>query len=652
MPSIFSIGQSALAAAQVGLTVTGHNIANAATPGYSRQSVQQSTTIPQGFGFGFLGQGTEVDTVKRIYSDFIGGQINTAQSSRSALDTYYTQISQIDNILADPAAGLSPALQDFFGTIQNLTTYPDSVAARQSTLSEAQALAARFRSLGQQMQDSRDGVNSQIASSVSAINSYAEQIANLNNTISKSLGVGGGNPPNDLLDQRDQLLVDLAKEVKTVTVKQDGTSLNVFIGNGQALVVGAERFTLKAVPSPSNARDLVVGYENNGVTTFLGESALSGGKLGGLLEFRSQTLDAVQNTIGRTAVSLALSFNAQHRAGVDLDGNPGTDFFAIDSPAVIAHRDNASSANLVAAFDPANVSALTTSDYRVDYDGTNYRITRLSDGTSSAPSPVPPAMDGITFSLQSGSPAPAAGDRFLIKPTTYAALSMNVAIGNPNAIAAASVDVPLRSAIGSGNTGTATISMPVADSSYAAAPLTAPVTLSYSATGPTLTGFPSSASVTVTGTGGTTTYNPGDPVSYEDGATYSFSGLSFTLSGAPADTDSFVISPNNSDGDNRNALLLTSLQTRKILNNGTADFQNSYSQLVSTVGNKTREVEVNRAATSRELAAAVARQQSESGVNLDEEAANLLRYQQAYQAAGKVMQTASKVFDVILELGR
>jgi len=235
--SILSIGQSAIAAAQAGLNTTGQHIANASTPGYSRQVVIQGAAQPQNFGFGFMGQGTQVSTIQRVYNEYLGVQVQSAQASKSGLDSYYTQIKQINNMLADPTAGLSPSLQDFFSGIQTLASNPSNISARQATLSSADALTGRFQSLAGQLNEISQGVNSQTQSSVNAINSYARQIAQLNDSIGK-VQSAAGQPPNDLLDQRDQLVLDLNKQIKATVVKQGDGSYNVFIGNGQPLVVG------------------------------------------------------------------------------------------------------------------------------------------------------------------------------------------------------------------------------------------------------------------------------------------------------------------------------------------------------------------------------------------------------------------------------
>jgi flagellar hook-associated protein 1 FlgK len=542
--SILSIGQSALAAAQVGLSTTGHNIANAATPGYSRQVVIQGAALAQNFGFGFLGQGTEISTIQRVYSEYLGIQVQSAQTSKSGLDSYYAQIRQIDNMLADSASGLSPALQEFFGGIQTLSSNPASIPARQAVLSSAESMASRFQSMAGRLDEMEQGINSQIVSSVSVINTYAEQIASLNDAIGRAQRATG-QPPNDLLDQRDQLVLDLNKEIKATVVRQGDGDYNVFIGNGQPLVVGVSTFRLGNVASPANPEKIEVAYTaSDGSQVIVGEAGLVGGKLGGLIEFRSKSLEPAQNALGRIAIGLASTFNAQHQAGFDLNGVAGSAFFDVPSPAVGANGNNSGTAAINASI--SNAGALTTSDYRLQYDGANYTVTRLSDNTSTTFASFPQTIDGIDLDLASGTAA--AGDSFLIRPTVNGASGLRVAITDPAAIAAAA----------------------------------------------------------------------------QAGAV----------------------------GDNRNALSLAALQTANTLANGTTSYQGAYSQLVSQVGNKTRELEATSSAAGKLLSEATLALQNESGVNLDEEATNLLRYQQAYQAAAKVMQIASQMFDMLLTLGR
>lgn len=655
MSNILNIAQSGLLAAQAGLNTTGHNIANASTPGYSRQIVQQATMQAQNAGYGFTGSGTQVEQIKRVYNDFLGTQVVSAQNSQSAIDSYKTQISQVDNMLADATSGLTPALQDFFKGVQDLASNPASSASRQAVLSNASSLAARFQGMDGRLNEIREGVNSQITSGVAVINSYAQQIAKLNDSIS-TLYAYENKPPNDLLDQRDQLVLDLNKQIKATVVKQSDNTYTVTIGNGQALVVGLAAFSLAATMSDTDPQRLEVGYKAAGGTITLAENSLTGGALGGLLEFRSKSLDVVQNEMGRVAVGLAITFNDQHKLGQDQNGVLGTDFFTAATPLVAASTLN--SGNTVVTSNITDAGALTASDYTLRFDGVNYNLTRLSDnkllaGTTLVAANAAAQLDGFDLTLTAGTIPLVANDRFLIRPTAQGANLFNVAITDRANIAAAA---PIVTANASANIGSGKISAGFVDKTYlpvnGGSPLIAPanVTLTYDSATSSLSGFPPTQDVTVT-TNGVAVVNPAPVASipYAAGSTISFGGINLSFTGQPANNDTFTIGQNLSGvGDSRNALALGALQAASTLDKGTATYQGAYAGLVSFVGNKTRELQVTGVAADTLLAQSKQSQQAESGVNLDEEAANLLRYQQAYQAAGKVMQIANQMFDVLM----
>lgn len=650
--NILSIGKSALSAAQVGLSTTGHNIANASTPGYSRQVVVQSAAQSQNFGYGYVGQGTEVSAVSRVYNEILAKQVINSQSVSTAIDTYSSQLSSIDNMLSDAAAGLNPALTDFFGSIQDLSANPSDIPTRQTMLSNTQSLVSRFQSTSNRLNEIRDSVNSQLTSTVGLVNSYAKQIASLNDVIDKAVSATG-NPPNDLMDQRDQLVVELSKQIKTTVVPQNKGSYNIFVGNGLPLVVGADTYALATTSSPTDPSRLEVAYLSKTKTTVLGVESLPGGTIGGLLQFRAESLDAVQNQVGQIAAVLAETFNTQHAQGLDLNGKPGGALFTLPAPAVSSNSDNTGTAIISSQI--VDARALTSSDYRLQYDGTNYKITRLTDKSVQSFTSLPQTLDGLSFSQASGTVN--AGDDFVIRPTLNAATTIKLAITDASKLAVGGPALSASSNVA--NIGGATLSTPVAASSYSASPMASPLGLTYNTGIPgTLTLAPSSQPVTVTFGGTSTTYPAGSPVTYTSGATISVGGLSFAISGTPSNGDQFTITPNSSNGpgDNRNGLLLAGLQSESTIpsigSNSKISYSSAFSQLVNNVGNKTRELKVTGASEAKVLEQATAAVQSESGVNLDEEATNLLRYQQAYQAAGKMMQIASQLFDVLLQLGQ
>lgn len=629
---IFSIAVSGLSAAQAGLVTTGHNIANASTEGYHRQSIVQSTALPLMTGSGFLGQGTQVDTVLRAFNGFVESQVAESQAQASYYAAYHAQLSQIDNIVADGNAGLSPALQEFFSALQGLSADPSSIPSRQLTLSSADALAARFNMLAARFDDIRAGIDSRLTTAVGEINSYAQQIASLNGRI-LSAQLTPTQPPNDLLDQRDVLINRLNTLIGTTTVPQPDGSVNIFIGNGQNLVLGQQSMKLAVTASQVDPTQLVVGYGSGAGVVAIPSSSLRGGSVGGLLAFRDTDLENAQNALGRVAAGLAMTMNDQHRLGQDLNGAPGVNLFAVPTPDVYAKGTNTGGAVVTAAI--SDVNALSISGYRLTYTGANYSVTRLSDNTTTTYAGLPQTVDGVTLSLASGTPA--AGDSFLIEPTRNAARAMAVAIGDPAAIAAAA---PIRSAAGSANTGSGVIS---------AGTVNTPPPPNVNLQQPVTITFTSATTYNVSGTG------TGNPVglAYTPGASVSYNGWTIQLQGAPAAGDVFTVSANiGGVADGRNVLRMADLQTQNTLAGGTTGYQGAYSQMVAMVGNKTQQIDIMSQAQDTVVQQAMQAQQSFSGVNLDEEAANLLRYQQAYQASGKMIQVASSLFQTLLDLGR
>lgn len=547
MANIFAIGQSALAAAQAGVSTAGQNIANASTPGYSRQSVIQATTTPQPMGYGYIGQGTQVTEIRRIYNNYLGSQVVSAQTNKSQLDAQYAQIQQIDNMLADPKAGLSPAIQNYFNSLQDLSVFPADAPARQSVLSNAEALVASFQNVQGRMEDIRQGINQQLSASVQTINQTAQQLVAVNQAIERAQSLSNGRPANDLLDLRDKLIQDLSKEIK-VTVSQQGNQYSVYIGNGQPLVTGSISHSLVVLPSTNDPTRLEVAYDTSSQKSIFSIDNLAGGALGGLLEFRSQTLDPIQNSFGRVALALASNMNSQQAQGFTLNQTGGGNFFNLPTMSAVASTQNTGSGVITANLTDA--SKLTTSDYKLQNTAGLYQLIRITDNnivasgaTVAAVSAMASQSEGFSINMTG---TPNVGDGFLIRPTAGVAGAMTLAISNTSGIAAAS--------------------------------------------------------------------------------------------------------QTNAAGDNSNLLKMIALQTTKTLNAGQDSYQTAYAKLVNQVGSKTRELDVVSASAGTIQAQALTALQNVSGVNLDEEGANLIRYQQAYQAAAKVLQIANQMFDSLLAI--
>lgn len=641
MAGIYSIGVSALKVAQAGISVTSHNIANANTPGYTRQEILQTAVLPQNTGSGFFGQGADVTSVKRNYDEFLSAQVGEAQTRSSSLNTQYALSQQVSNLLGDTNGGLTPALQDFFGSINTVANAPESIAARQTMIGSAQSLANRLQSLDNRLTEIRNGLNGQITNSTANINSYAKQIAVLNDNIVRAKALSGPNQaPNDLLDQRDQLLAQLSQEIRVTSVKQPDGSMDVFIGNGQSLVIGTQASLLRAVSSPTDQTALEVVYVNDKGVSRIQQSALQGGNLGGYITFRQNILDPAQNALGRIAISVADTFNQQHQQGIDLKGALGGGFFASGVPSATAATSNVGNSSVIATINSTN--ALTGSDYTLSFDGTNYNVFDNLTGAAiqsftAAQLATPQVVvgTGITLQRNAGTVADVAGDSFLIRPTATGARDFKLTVTDPTKIAAGN---PVRANAPLTNMGSGVIAQPTA---AAGLPLNAnlqqPITLT----------FTSATTYTATGTGA--------PVGIQTlpvGGAVSINGWTTQITGTPSVGDTFNIGPNtNSTTDGANILKLAQLQTANTMVNGTASFQGAYGQLISQVGTQTRELSVTSTAQTSMLAQVTKSQQSISGVNLDEEAANLLKYQQAYQAAAKAMAIAQSMFDTVLKMG-
>ena len=707
MAGIFGIGISGIQAAQLGLQVTQHNITNANTPGYSRQSISQSTAIPVAFASGFAGNGTQVDTISRQYNQFLTDQVRQSDTQFSSLEAYFSQIQVVDDLLADSNAGVSPALQEFFKGLQQVVAAPSSLPARQSMVSAGQALVSRLQGADQRISDLYGQVNEQITDSVSMINNYAKQIAALNEQITVAEPMFN-QPPNDLLDKRDQILSELNKLIKVQVIPLGTAGVEVMVGKGQVLVMGNQSNQLSAVRSIADPSRITVALDMGAGNQELPENIITGGSLGGLMSFRSGTLDTAVNSLGKVAASLALTFNAQHASGMDLLGNSAGDsgfvagFFTLPTPKVIP--SNSSGPVVTASFSPPELTSnsesgnyfsnITNSDYKLEYFNEELTLVRVADGVtwkgqtlSEINAQINDSTDsrgaqGIT--LVDDGAAYTEGDSFTIQPTRE--MAKNIAVdsriaGDVRLIAAA---LPVRASVGLTNQGSMSVAVSrVRADAVNLGAITFPVNIGITAD-QKFTLFkpdgitaidpnnPSPLEITMYPANGgtpesyTVDYTTASWPSVQAGATYEIangnSRISFTIKGSPKPGDTFLLA-NNFDinastgkkekigvSDTGNILLLGKLQTQNTSDGASTSYQGVYAQLVSNVGNKAREIEVTKTAQKALVDQAGAARDAESGVNLDEEAANLLKYQQLYQASARSISVGQKIFDELLSI--
>lgn len=635
---IFSIGTSALNAAYAALRTAGNNVANANTPGYSRQITVLTPQVGTFLGGNYVGQGVAVADVRRVYSDFLAQQAHQAQAAASQSDTRYLQLVQVSNLFADPTTGVGSTIDQFFRAVQDLTQRPADPATRQALLSAANLMAARFNDVGDRLQEFRNGTDQQLRLEIDAVNRAAREIAELNDKI--ALARGAGRSPNDLLDRRDTAIRRLNESIRVSMVEQDDGAVNLFLANGQPLVVGNRASEVGMTIDPIDPQNVLVGIRSGASVIALDADRIGGGKIAGLLQFRTGDLPQIENELGRLAVALSAQFNQQHRLGDDRNGQPGGDFFAPLAANAFAAGTNGNPATTLAVTF-ADATQLAASDYRIDYTGGTYWLTRLADGARIDASTLPGftasggnvafTYEGLRFAL-AGAP-PANGDVFLAQPLRAAARSFDVALAQPAQIAAAS---PVQAQVPATNLGSIVVDDLSVVGPTRNAALANATTITF--TGPN-TYTISDGVTTLTGQ----TYTPGTPVL--------FNGWSLALRGTPQANDQVTVGANvGGIGDNRNALKLAQIANLALVDG--SQLAGAFAAVVARVGAATQSADIYNAAQQSILQDAVNAESAVSGVNLDEEASRLMQFQQQYQAAAKVVATAKVIFEEILSIAR
>lgn len=650
MAGLMSLGTRAMFANYATLQTIGNNIANANTPGYSRQQVELGTAGGQSTGAGFFGQGVSVQTVTRASDAFLTRDAAMSKSQAARDAARLEQLERLEKVFPTGESGLGYAAGDLLNAFVDVANRPQDASARQVVLARAEELASRFRAADSQLDALQSGVTEDVKNSVTVVNTLAKRVADINRQIAAAQG--SGHAPNDLLDQRDQLISEIGSYVQVTTIEADDGSLGVFIGGGQRLVLGSNAQQLKVVPDAYDAAKVRLAISEAGGERLLPEDSLVAGKLPGLLAFQNQDLADARAMIGQLASAIAGAVNRQQSLGLDL-GQPagsGAPLFALGAPAALPASTNArdaggnflSSVSLTVA-DPKQLQA---SDYELRTDASTpgqYFLTRLSDGVTRT------VADGDTvdgFTLAIGTPAPGATDRFLLQPVSQAAQGMARVLNNPNGIAASS---PVVATVASGNTGTATVGS---------------LTVTSTALDPTQT-----ANISFTDDSGNYNWelrDAGNAVvssgtgTWTAGSTIALNGFELTLAGVPRSGDAVQVAPTTFPAaNNGNALSLLALRDagivgEQLLAGGVVSagesITSAYASAMADIG-----VRVQSARSSSNISTAVATNAEAaragvSGVNLDEEAARLIQFQQAYQAAAKVLQVAQSVFDTLLSV--
>lgn len=717
MADLLSIGLSGLAASKTQLSITGHNITNVNTPGYSRQDATQATRSPQFSGAGYIGSGTTLVEVRRSYSEFLTSQLRSSTSLSADVEAYKSQINQLDSLLAGTTTGITPSLQKFFSALQTAAEDPANIPARQLVLAEAEGLARRFNTVYDRLSEQNNFTNKQMSAVTDQVNRLAGSIGSLNEAI--AIAAANGKQPNDLLDARDEAVRQLSGYIGVTVVPQDDKSFNIFIGSGQPLVVGSTVARLEVVPGQGDPNrhevQFISGGSRQGIT-----SQITGGELGGLIRYREEVLDSTMNSLGRLALAVSDQVNTQLGQGLDLKGQVGSALFGnYNDPALARLRVNAFAGNSNAqpVLNITNTSQLSTSDYLMEYDGSSYKIRRLSDNQLMTATENPAGTLSITdkngrdqgFQVVLGNPPPAPGDKFSLQPTRRGASDIKATLDQADQLAFAA---PIRAESKLQNRGTGVIGQPslvagpspISRDALAVANLSLGANLSADGKTYTLGALPTGWSYVAKGGDPIVPQrsangdliepladqdgNPlarvldddgqplevnGQPVvapamtmgnsntvrlayAAADGETYRFE---LSMSGRPMAGDEFALAFNqNGVSDNRNALKLVDLQSKQtvgvtagIAGSGFS-FTDGYGELVERVGTLTAQARMDSEATGAILKQATDNRDSLSAVNLDEEAANLIKFEQYYNASAQIIQVARSLFDTLISTFR
>lgn len=700
MADLLNIGLSGLSAAKTKLSVTGHNITNINTPGYTRQDTVQATRTPQFSGAGYIGSGTSLTDIRRSYNEFLTTQLRSSTALNSDVKAYKSQIDQLDGLLAGTTTGVTPSLQAFFSAMQTAAEDPANIPARQLVLAEAEGLARRFNNIYDNITSQNSFINKQLVTTTEQINRLAQTVGSLNAAIS-SAGTNG-QQPNDLLDARDEAVRQLSTYVGVTVVVQDDNSFNLSIGSGQPLVVGSTVNQLQAVPGRGDPNKFEIDFISGGSRQNI-TGSISGGEMGGLLRYRTEVLDPTVNALGRLALSISSEVNSQLGQGLDLKGQVGAALFNnINDPKLAALRvrpmaDNLSNAS--AAMNITNTKLLTTSDYQLDFDGTSYSARRLSDGAVMS---VTVGAGGVLsfadsagrdqgFTLQM-SGTPSAGDRFVLEPTRRGAADLSVVLDQADQLAFAGpfkADAALQNK-GTGSIGQPSVEMVLNPDSLPQANFVADdlsldhlkavgnISLRYDeASGSMVFNTPLPAGVTITAipvegqaapagiTGLPITPGQTNQLSYAievdiAGVKQSFT-IKQTISGRPQNNDQFTVGFNqNGVSDNRNALKLADLQNKPVVGvdanikdvSTGVSFTDGYGDMIERVGTLTAQARQDDVATGAILKQSTDNRNSLSAVNLDEEAANLIQFEQYYNASAQIIQVARSLFDTLINTFR
>ncbi len=620
-------GLSGLLASQRALQTISNNVANVNTEGYVRQQtsfVSGPVQFQGGFG---IGTGVRVNDVERIYDAFLGSEVKLATMAQSRAQGYNDMAMRLDGLLGNPDLNISTSIQKFFDQLEAVNRDPTSIVNREQMLAEGRALEARFQQIDSQLAGIGNEIDNRLQMSVNAANDIAASLAEINNRIAST----SGGTPNDLLDQQERLLTQLAEQVDFTQLRQDNGMTNIMVASGQPLVLGSQSFRLAVTPNEFDASKLELAYDNgNGLQSI--SSRIAGGAIAGMLGFRNEALATAGRELGQIALGLAETVNMQNRAGADLNGQSGGDFFASPMPFSVASSRNTGSGGVSLSY--GDVSAINAKDYELLYDGSNWRLTDAVTGGSVTMSGSGTAVDpfvaeGMEIVISAGA---ATGDRFLLQPVARAAGSFSMEMSEPVKIAVAAM---LTTSSDLGNVSDASVSSAVVNDPTAPG-LTQPARII----------FADSTTFRIYDAGGTAISGS---LAYTSGADINFNGWTVQITGPTVIGDEFSIAPSGAgSGDNSNGVTMAKLPSSGYFSNGRLSVEGLGAAMLTSIGSAAARSGQDLIVQNSLLGQAEFDLQSVSGVNLEEEAANLLRYQEAYLASSKIVGIANDLFQTLL----
>lgn len=624
MTNLIGTTLTGLLSFQRSLATTSHNIANVNTEGYSRQRVNLTALPAENIGGAIVGRGVTVNSIDRVLDGFQVTEVRRNVTQQGRLEVFSQLSRELDSVLGSTDSGLSPALLGFFEGVQAAADDPSSTAARQSLLSQANVLAGRLTSLDERLASQQTTLRDRLSASIPAVNALAASVANLNTGIIEASAVSGG-VPNDLLDQREQVLSELSELISVEVVAQGDGSVNLFIGSGQALVLAGESSSLRFGNGEFGQASSDIFLDSIAGSSLV-TSNLGGGEIGGLLDANRELISPSRNQLGQLSLALGALANEVHSGGLTLSGELGGTLFNVGAPNSFPSSKNSSDTILELTI--ADESELTASDYQLQFNAGSVQLIRLDDQvdislTGSGTALDPYLADGLEIVVA----GPVAdGDSFLLKPTEGAASDFSLAISNPTELALAAPVVAQTDLTNSGSVSARSIAV----TDPGDANLLDTVVIE----------FLSDSSYSVNGAGS---------FSYDQDSPIDLNGWQLDLDGVPAGGDTIRVSVNAGGvGDNRNALLLGNVLDQGILEGGTLSVEDAYSGLLSKVSTETQQAEIQLEAQSSITQQSISELESVSGVNLDEEAANMVRFQQAYQAAAQMLGVADSLFQTLL----